>query len=390
VHFVRHSLFFCGTKEAEYLGGNVFYNENKANEGKEKMDQMNMRNLGFDDTLAMAAAADPALYPGRIASQSRDLFRVLTAQGELLAKPAGRFRESAAYPAVGDFVLLDRDNAAGGYGKIERLLPRRSAFVRKEAGTGSREQVVAANIDRVLICMALHQDFNVRRMERYLSIAWDSGAVPVIILTKADLCGDLAARLAEVKTAAVGVDVLVTSGWQGEGIDAVRRQLEAGRTLAFLGSSGVGKTTLINCLLGESRLATGAVRSDGKGRHTTTWRELFVLPDQGVLLDTPGMRELGLERANLGRTFADIESLATQCRFKDCQHTAEPDCAVRRAIAAGELEAARLESYQKLQRELLYAGLSARQRETEKLNAMFANVGGIKNVRRFAAAKKRR
>ena len=354
------------------------------------MEPINMENLGFDERLAAAAAQHAALYPGRIASQSRDLFRVLTARGELLAEPAGRFRESAAYPAVGDFVLLDRENAAGGYGKIERLLPRRSAFVRKEAGTGSREQVVAANIDRVLICMALNQDFNVRRLERYLSIAWDSGALPVIVLTKADLCGELAIRLSETKAAAVGVDVIVTSGWQGEGIESVRRQLAAGRTLAFLGSSGVGKTTLINCLLGESRLATGAVRSDGKGKHTTTRRDLFVLPGSGVLLDTPGMRELGLERADLGRTFADIESLAANCRFKDCQHAAEPDCAVCRAIAEGVLEAARLESYQKLQRELRYAGLSARQRETEKLNAMFAGVGGIKNVRRFAAAKKRR
>lgn len=352
------------------------------------MGKIDMKNVGFNESLAAQAGKYENLYPGRVLSQSRDLFRIVTAKGELLAEPAGKLRASTIYPVVGDFVLLDRETAANGYGKIEQLLPRRSAFVRKIAGKESREQVVAANIDRIFICMALNQDFNVRRLERYLGIVWDSGAVPIIVLTKADLCEDLAARLSETNAVAIGAEVLVTAGLIGEGLSAIEEQLAMGRTIAFLGSSGVGKTTLINSLSGSSKLATGVVRSDGKGRHTTTRRELLVLPGRGVVIDTPGMRELGIEHADLGRAFDDIERMARQCRFKDCQHDEEPGCAVWQAIKTGQLDEARLFNYKKMQRELSYAGLSARQRETEKLNTMFASFGGMKNIRKFQRKKK--
>lgn len=229
------------------------------------------------------------------------------------------------FPAVGDFVM------AGGIGKgtqavIHQVLPRKSVFMRKAAGSDRKEQLVATNIDIVFLCMALNQDFNVRRLERYLSIAWDSGAKPVVVLTKSDICEDIEEKLP---------------------------YLSAGTTAAFLGSSGVGKSTLVNRLLGEERLATGDIRNDDKGRHTTTHRELLFLPDGGMVIDTPGMRELGMWDAKSGidRTFSDIEELALQCRFRDCTHTVESGCAVQKALKNGTLSKERMQSYQKLKTE---------------------------------------
>lgn len=276
---------------------------------------------------------DAAQYPeytlGRILSQEKDLYRMITAEGEYLAKVSGKFRYQAAhpsdFPAVGDFVM------AGGIGKgtqavIHQVLPRKSVFMRKAAGSDRKEQLVATNIDIVFLCMALNQDFNVRRLERYLSIAWDSGAKPVVVLTKSDICEDIEEKLP---------------------------YLSAGTTAAFLGSSGVGKSTLVNRLLGEERLATGDIRNDDKGRHTTTHRELLFLPDGGMVIDTPGMRELGMWDAKSGidRTFSDIEELALQCRFRDCTHTVESGCAVQKALKNGTLSKERMQSYQKLKTE---------------------------------------
>lgn len=276
---------------------------------------------------------DAAQYPeytlGRILSQEKDLYRMITAEGEYLAKVSGKFRYQAAhpsdFPAVGDFVM------AGGIEKgtqavIHQVLPRKSVFMRKAAGSDRKEQLVATNIDIVFLCMALNQDFNVRRLERYLSIAWDSGAKPVVVLTKSDICEDIEEKLP---------------------------YLSAGTTAAFLGSSGVGKSTLVNRLLGEERLATGDIRNDDKGRHTTTHRELLFLPDGGMVIDTPGMRELGMWDAKSGidRTFSDIEELALQCRFRDCTHTVESGCAVQKALKNGTLSKERMQSYQKLKTE---------------------------------------
>ena len=305
------------------------------------------------------AAEYPRYELGRILAQEKDLYRLATERGEGFARVSGKFRYEvnaiSEFPAVGDFVLVE-GKAGGETVVIQKLLPRKSVFIRKAAGIHPEEQVVAANIDTVFLCMSLNRDFNIRRLERYLSIAWDSGAVPVVVLTKADLCEDLEAKELEVEETAMGVSIVHTSGMTEEGIRSLYPYLKEGKTVAFLGSSGVGKSTIINRLLGEERLQTGALREDDKGRHTTTRRELFYIPGKGLVIDTPGMRQLGMWNAEKGidRTFADIEALAEQCRFRDCTHTAEPGCAVQRAVKDGVISAERLKAYRKLKAENAY------------------------------------
>lgn len=295
----------------------------------------------------------------RIILQEKGLYRIAGEQGEKLAAVSGKFQYQASavseYPAVGDYVMADW-NEDGGNAVIHEVLPRKSAFIRKAAGEGRQEQVVAANVDTVFICMALNNDYNLRRLERYLSIAWDSGAVPIIVLTKADLCDDLSSKILEVSGVAMGVDVLVTSAVEQDGYEQVLNYIGEDKTVAFIGSSGVGKSTLINCLLGENRLETNGLRNDDKGRHTTTHRELIVLPAGGSVIDTPGMRELGMWDSEEGieRTFADVEELADRCRFGDCTHGKDPGCAIRRALDEGELSMDRWLSYQKLKAENAY------------------------------------
>jgi ribosome biogenesis GTPase len=272
---------------------------------------------------------------------------------------AGRLRHQAEFrdhlPAVGDWVGLSR-GSGDGPAIIRFVLPRRSAFVRKAAGDATAAQVVAANVDVALIAAALPGAISTRRLERYLTLAWESGATPVVVLTKADLSDDVAAAVAAATLSAPGADVIAISTVTGLGLDVLARHLLPGRTAVLLGSSGVGKSTLVNHLLGAERLRTSAVGDGGRGRHTTTHRELVRLASGALLVDTPGMRELQLwtAEAGLGSAFADVEGYAGGCRFRDCGHDGEPGCAVLEAVARGELPAERLEHWHQLRRELAW------------------------------------
>lgn len=331
---------------------NIFH---KTYTGKEIIvdNLINIKKYGFSESFSNGILQDNQLTPARILSQEKGFYRIISDKGKKLAEVSGKFQfqttVSSDYPAVGDFVLVNW-NESGNSAIIESLLPRKSAFIRKAAGGSQQEQVVAANIDIVFLCMALNNDFNLRRMERYISIAWDSGAMPVVVLTKSDLCDDLEQKLAEVSTIAFGVDVLVTTSTEENGYEELLPFISEGKTIAFIGSSGVGKSTRINRLLGKELLKTNGLRNDDKGRHTTTHRELFLLPSGGMVIDTPGMREFGMWDNDTGieRTFMDIEELAAQCKFRNCTHTNEPGCAIQKALTTGKLEINRWQSYQKL------------------------------------------
>lgn len=310
------------------------------------------------------------------------------------AEISGKFhysvKELSDFPAVGDFVMVDRSDNLQGNGIINHILTRKSVFARKAAGSKEDIQVVATNIDTVFICMSLNNDYNLRRLERYLSISWDSGAIPVIVLTKSDLCRDIETKLNEISSTAIGVEVLITTSTSDEGYQPLKRYLSNGKTVAFIGSSGVGKSTLINCLIGQNVLDTNEIRNDDKGRHTTTRRELIMVPNLGVVIDTPGMREIGIFSADLRKSFADIEELAYSCKFNDCTHKFEPNCAVQQAINDGKLSVERLESYSKLKRETKYDGMNSKMIEKEKISEMFGGMGGMKNARKFIKEQNRK
>lgn len=353
----------------------------------------NLEKYGASPRHFSEAGMYPGLYLARVVSQYGGLYKIVTEEGECLAEVSGKMRHAAVcmadYPAVGDFVMADRQTDAGGNAVMQQLLRRKSLFERAAAGTSGQTQVVAANIDIVFVCMALNSDYNLSRLERYISVGWNSGATPVAVLTKADLCQNLEAAVAEIEGAAPGVDVVPTFGLEETAGDALLQYLKQGVTAAFMGSSGVGKTTLINRMAGMA-LATAETRQDDKGRHTTTRRELLPLPCGGVVIDTPGMRELGLEGADLAKGFADIEALMQQCKFSDCTHTSEPGCAVLAAVENGKLDARRLENYHKLQKEAKYEGLNARQIEAAKINSMFGGINEMKQLRDHVKKKNKR
>jgi ribosome biogenesis GTPase len=290
--------------------------------------------------------------PARVAVRHHGPCELLSEQGLLGGVPMGRL-EDDELPAVGDWVVA-RALPGERRALIEAVLPRRSAFKRQEAGKRSVEQVVAANVDTVFLVSAFAHDLNVRRTERYLTAAWESGAEPVIVLNKADLSPDPTAEAAAIEAIAFGVPVHPLSAASGEGLDVLESYLTRGRTVALLGSSGVGKSTLVNRFAGDRVMKVRDLRQDGRGRHTTTHRELVPLPGGALLLDTPGMRELQLWASEeaLDSTFEDVTSLVAGCRFNDCSHQREPGCAVQAALRSGALSRERYESWRKLQREL--------------------------------------
>jgi len=327
-----------------------------------------LASLGWDGQWAAAYAAEHStaspsssgtVAPARVVAEHRDRYVVGTEEGDRSAVLAGRLRHAVVsreeLPTTGDWVIVSVADG-GGTTTIHGALPRRSAFVRKVAGDATEAQVVAANVDVALIATALPADLSTRRLDRYLTLAWESGAVPVVVLTKADLSDDVESALAEVRAAVYGTDVIAVSAATGAGLEALASYLRPARTAVLLGSSGVGKSTLVNRLLGNEHLRTAAVRDDGRGRHTTTHRELVTLANGSLLIDTPGMRELQLWSADAGfeTTFADLDTLAEGCRFRDCAHAGEPACAVVQAVADGRLAAERLAHWHQLRRELAY------------------------------------
>jgi ribosome biogenesis GTPase len=350
-------------------------------------DFFDLAALGATNALweAFQPYAARGLLLGRVSVVHGDRYRIYTARGEMQAEAIGALlyrTDRSAWPAVGDWVAAQP--VGPDEGMIHALLPRRTMFSRRAAGDREREQAIAANVDLALIVCGLDLDFNVRRIERYLTLAHASGADAAVVLNKSDVCADLSARLAEAARVAGDAPVIAITARSAEGIAPVLRLLRPGLTMALLGSSGVGKSTLVNRLLGRERQPVQEVRAgDSRGRHTTTYRELLPLPQGGAIVDTPGMRDLQLwaDRESLDSAFAEIAGLAAQCRFRDCGHVVEEGCAVRAAIEAGELDASRWEGYRKLCAEIAWhtrqTDVQAAQAQKKKWKAIHkAHAGG--------------
>jgi len=344
-----------------------------------------LSELGWDERFATLLESEaPGLVPGRVLSEERGAYLVASATGEGPASASGRLRHeteldpTVPWPAVGDWVAIEP--SSDGEHRIQRVLTRRSAVIR--AAPGDRRlttQVLAANVDVVFVVTSVNAEFNIRRLERYLAVAWESGATPVVLLSKADLAEDIETFRLAAEATAPGVEVVAVSVVTGDGLVDVRRHLGVGRTVVFTGSSGVGKSSVVNALAGEPLLDTGGIRlDDARGRHTTTRRQLVRLAG-GMLIDTPGLRELGvLDGDGISSAFDDIERAAATCRFADCQHRSEPGCGVREALALGTFDSDRLEAYRKLEREgrraVLATDALARRAERKKWTAVHKRV----------------
>jgi ribosome biogenesis GTPase len=329
-----------------------------------------LADLGWTDELeaAFEAHSERGFEPARVVAEHRGGYLVRGERDERLAHARGRLRDLELWgsmPAVGDWVAVC--DAPGGTAAIEAVLPRSSKVSRKTPWLKAEEHVLVANVDTVLLVSGLDADFNPRRLERYLTAAWDSGANPVVVLTKLDVCDDPDLVL-DAESVAIGIPVLAVSNVTGEGIDELRALLRPRHTFVLLGSSGTGKSTLVNRLAGRRLMPTGDLRNDGRGRHTTRHRQLLVLPGGALLVDTPGLRELQIWEGDVDGAFSDVAELASTCRFNDCAHDTEPGCAVQEALASGALDPARYASYRKLQRELRAIEIrsSARLRSEEK------------------------
>ncbi|MBN1466532.1 ribosome small subunit-dependent GTPase A [candidate division KSB1 bacterium] len=359
---------------------------------------MTLTDLGWDDYFQaqLGECSDSGLVCARVSRQQKKQYRVLTETGEHTAVILGKFRHQAEsladFPAVGDWVLVqlqaEEDKAV-----IHHVLPRKTKISRDTTTRKGRrpiadEQVLVANVDAIFLVTALNEELNLRRIERYLTVIWDSGAKPVLLLNKSDLCDHVDDILPQIEQVAIGVDVHVLSAAKDEGLDVLQRYLGAGKTVALLGSSGVGKSTIINKIIGVEKFkvsATGEYKD--KGRHITTHREMVLLDSGGILIDNPGMRSIQLwdGEDGMAKSFADIEQIAVDCRFKDCRHVNEPGCAVLRAVAAKELPAERYESYLKLQKELDYRARkenwSARQNTKKRWKSIAKSIRQLKNDR---------
>ena len=350
---------------------------------------MNLYDLGLSETTQKEYETNYSnFHLGRVVIENRKVYKVMTEKGEVAARVSGKMSYSAStisdYPKVGDWVLLDREHDTDGDAIIHGVLTRKSAFSRSVAGKKSDEQAVATNIDKVFICMAFGHDYNLRRLERYMSIAWESGATPVVILTKTDLCEDLVTRVLEVESIVLGVDVFTVNCLTGEGANLIKSNIKPRETIAFIGSSGVGKSTLINLLLEEEKMSVNTVRKDEKGRHTTTHREMMLLPSGGIVIDTPGMREIQVFHADLKTSFEDISDIGKRCKYSDCKHDEEPHCAVKQAVEEGTLSSDRLLSYRKLIKELEYSKdreeLNSKIAEKKKIVRMMGSLDATKKI----------
>jgi len=321
---------------------------------------MNLEKYGFDDYFKkeFKQYEEKGFKPARVTMEEKGMYKLYTEIGEVTAKVSGKFQYEAVasdnFPAVGDFVSISiRENEMEA--TIHAVLKRKSCFTRKKnISVDFEAQIIAANFDYVFIVTSLNQNFNLRRIERYLTMVWNTGGIPVLILSKADLCDNLSQRIEEVQSIAMGVSVHAISSIENIGIDEISKYFTEGKTAVVVGSSGVGKSTLLNKLAGEELMETSAIREgDSRGRHTTTYRQLFAIPSGGIIIDTPGTRLIGIWDVDNGvdEAFNDIEELAKKCKFSDCKHENEPGCCVRKAIEEGVLDEKRLESYLRLKRE---------------------------------------
>lgn len=332
-----------------------------------------LHDLGFNSFFEneFSKSEEKSFVPARIISEHKSMYRIQNEKGEFLAEISGKLRFTAVnrddFPTVGDWVYiqeLEGENKA----IIHSIFPRKTKLSRKAPSKNIEEQILCANIDTIFIVQPMDSTFNSNRIERYLTIGWESGAIPIVILTKKDLCDSPESILLEAESVAIGTKVYAVSSLQDDGIEPIKTYLSPGKTIVFVGQSGAGKSTLINKLSGKNLQKTNEIRDiDSRGKHTTTHRELFVLDDGGLLIDTPGLREIQLwgEESILEETFSDIEELASQCKFPDCSHESEPGCAVLAALAKEEISAKRFENYSKMKRELAY--LESKMDESAKM-----------------------